>query len=133
MATIVLLGIGAALFGGGFITLFIVLGTQNALAKSRQLEALGRVGSGKAGCGPQIALLCGAMAMGGGACACFAGIAVGDAGRARACKEECIRRGHPTGTIQGSKEKDGGRHKFVACMCSGGSGAPVELRADDLR
>lgn len=128
---------GVALAAIGFVILFGLLASEDALSKSRQFAALGRLGSGRAGGGKRLAFFLALAAMGFGACGAFAGVAASDNARARACERTCKERGYARGSIRGSTAVDPQkpqRHAFVACACEGGtSSEPLELRADELR
>jgi hypothetical protein len=119
----------------GFVTLFVLLGRQGALAKSKQLAALGDLASGRAGRGARVAFFIALAGMLVGSCLCFAGVAAGDAERRKACVATCRERGYERGIIQGSTAmdpKNPKRHAFVACACEGGRPEPLELEADRL-
>ena len=126
-----------ALFFIGFATIFVLIGRQGALAKSKQLSALGALSRGAAGRGAQLAFF---IALGGvffGACGLFGTVAAGDAQRRKACEETCASRGYAKGAIGPSKEKDPknkNRPMFVACHCTGhATEPPLELQADVLQ
>ena len=125
---------GVGLFAVGFLTIFVLLALQGAMAKSRQFAAVGDLAAGRAGGGKRVAFFLGLAAIGIGALVTFAGVGAGDAARKKACEERCKDRGYERGKIRGSTEKDGGRHKFVACACEGGPDPdPLELDSRDLK
>lgn len=126
--------VGFALFATGFALVFATLGAAGGLAKSRQLAVLGDGLRGGLGPGVRRRLRAGLLLLGAGALALFAGVAAGDAARARACRSTCAARGFASGRIRGSAERsaDGKRHAFVACACEAPGREPLELRADDL-
>jgi hypothetical protein len=132
---LLLMGVGFASFFAGFATLFGLLISRGALAKSRQFAAMGDISSGRQGGGSQILLVVAVLLMAVGACGLFAGVAVGDVGRKNGCKDTCIERGYRTGKVQGSKARDPNRpnvHAFVACVCSGGASPDLELDSRDI-
>lgn len=70
-----------------------------------------------------------------GALVLFAGVAANDVAREKRCQARCLEAGHPRGVIGPSMEQSMTRRNsaaFVACTCTGGSGPPIELRADSL-
>lgn len=126
---------GMVLAGIGFVILFVLLASVDALAKSRQLAAAGHLASGRAGPGKRVLFFIAVALLVVGALLSFAGVAASDARRTRVCTETCIAKGHRRGVIGPSKEKHPQRPSaaaFVACACTGGTAPPVELRADSL-
>lgn len=127
---------GLVLAAAGFALLFWLLASQQALAKSKQLKALGELTSGRAGQTKRRLSLAALAAMAFGACGTFAGVGANDSARTKACVRSCADRGYETGKIRGSEKQDPaarGRHAFVACACERGPAPdPLELRADDL-
>jgi len=70
-----------------------------------------------------------------GALCCFAGVAAQDVAREKRCQAKCVEVGHLRGKIGPSSQQSmtrRGRAAFVACVCSGGAGPPIELQADSL-
>lgn len=116
---------GLAMFALGFVLVFAVLVKLGAMAKSRQIAALGDALSGRAGGGARFASLLGLALLGVGACTTFAGVAARD--RAE-CEAFCTKRGYAKGVFRDStarSPKNPERAAFRACACEGGPpGAP---------
>ena len=124
---------GALLAAIGFVTLFGLLGSEGALAKSKQLAATRDLASGRSGRTKRVLFGLSVFLLMCGACGFFLGIGAID-GRERArCQQTCEARGYFEGTIGGSKAMEGDEHAFVACTCTSGfETEPLELRADSL-
>jgi hypothetical protein len=128
---------GVLVAGLGFCLMFGLLASVGALSKSKQLSAFGALLSGRAGTARQLLFFLGIATMALGSCGAFAGVAISDAGRARACEQFCRSRGYARGSLGPSRASDPkypGRAAFVACTCAGGPAPdPLETRAADLR
>ena len=127
---------GVLIAGAGFVVLFALLSSVGALAKSKQLSAIGELASGRAGRAKRVMFFLALAAMGLGACGAFAGVSVSDSERRHACERNCKERGYAKGTVGGSSARDAARpsrHAFVACACEGGPAPdPLEFPADQL-
>lgn len=127
---------GLVLAALGFCLFFALLASQGAMAKSKQLAAMGELASGRAGKTKKLLFTCALIALGVGACATFGGVAANDSKRRKACEATCRDRGYEKGAIRGSEKSDPkarGRSLFVACACERGPAPdPLELKADDL-
>lgn len=121
---------GFALFTIGFVILFALLASVNALAKSKQFSAFAALASGKAGSGKRALFFLGCGLLFLGACGTFAGVGMSDADRAKACKEMCVGQGHTSGRIGPASNPDPKRPR-PACLCEGGS-THLEVPADSL-
>jgi hypothetical protein len=111
---------GLVLFAVGFILLFGLLASQSALAKSKQLSALGHVLGGGAGAGKKGLAILALVLLGLGTCASLAGVASKD--RA-ACTNYCTKLGYKRALLRDSTErdaKDPKRAAFRACACEDG-------------
>jgi hypothetical protein len=108
---------------------------KGGFSKSRQLPvliALVRAEHGRAArwltLGSLVGLVLGGLFL-------FAGISADDLAREKRCQRRCVEEGHPRGVIGPSSQQSMTRRNsaaFVACLCSGGPGRPIELRADSL-
>ena len=124
---------GLALAALGFIVLFGLLASVSALAKSKQLGALGTIASGQAGGAKRGLFIFAVIAMVAGSCGVFGGVAASDGERAKACSQLCTSSGYAEGRI-GAASKPDPKHPSPACICSGGASAatPFETPADSL-
>ncbi|MBL4687932.1 MAG: hypothetical protein JKY37_25300, partial [Nannocystaceae bacterium] len=124
---------GSVVFMFGMVVLVIAVFSSGGVGKSQQARVMSEVVAGKHGKGKRTLFLVGVLATGFGACGAFAGVAVGNSNRHKACEHECTDRGYASAEIQGSQERDppgSGRHSFVACVCTDGPDPdPLEFPA----
>lgn len=124
---------GLAIAALGFAVFLGLLVSVSALAKSKQLRALGELASGRAGFGKRLLLFLAFAAMVSGSCGMFAGVAKSDGERVKACVRLCVDRGYSEGRI-GPSAHPHPKRPVAACTCSGGAsgGTPFETRVDAL-
>lgn len=118
-----MLFVGAGLFMLGVLVFMVVLFTSGGSAKSQQFRVLGEIGRGQHGAGKRIGLLAALLLVVVGACGAFVSSASKDAGVRDACTAKCKADGFENGKLGPSTERDPqqpNKHKFVACICSGG-------------
>lgn len=124
---------GALLAAIGFVTLFGLLGSEGALAKSKQLSATRDLASGRSGRTKRALFGLAVFLLMCGTCGFFVGIGAIDGQERTRCQQTCVAKGYHEGTIGGSKQMYGNRHAFVACTCTSDfETEPLELRADSL-
>ncbi len=119
----------------GFVAFAAALFSHGGVAKSRQFQVIGALLRGDHGARPRLVLVAGFLAMIAGACLLFGGVASRDRARNEACEARCRELGHPRSRIGPNSDRDESDRRtwWVACICEGGDGDPVELRADGLR
>ncbi|MEX1367892.1 MAG: hypothetical protein AB1Z98_32485 [Nannocystaceae bacterium] len=121
----------------GVVVVLALLSSSGGAAKSRQLDVLSQIQSGRHGAGKRVWLTVAMLLIVFGTCGAFAGVAADDARQSEACVRTCTERGYATGTVRGSEQRDppgSKRHAFRACVCeSGPEPDPLDLRLDELR
>ncbi len=124
----------AAMLGG--IVVLALLFSSGGAAKSRQLDVLGQIISGKHGAGKRVWLTVSMVLIVFGSCGAFVGVSMDDARQAEACVQTCTERGYTKGTVRGSEQRDppgSNRHAFRACVCEDGPDPdPLDVRLDEL-
>lgn len=124
---------GLVVAGFGFLVLFGLLASASALAKSKQLSAIGDIAAGRAGGGKRALLFLAFGMMFFGTCGVFGGVARSDGERAKACVQACTVRGYPGGRIGRPSEPADPKHPRPACLCDRTEAlAPLEIPADEL-
>ncbi len=121
----------------GMLVVLGLLFSSGGVAKSRQLDVLSQLISGRHGAGKRVWLLVAMMMVVFGTCGAFAGVAMDDARQGEACTQTCTGRGYASGTIRGSVERDppgSKRSAFRACVCvDGPEPDPLDVRLEELR
>jgi hypothetical protein len=130
----VLFGAGVLIFFASGATFMGVLFANGGVKRSKQFGVLAALWRGDHGSGARRLLTFSLAGLVAGALTLFSGVGVMDAARTKRCQAKCQVAGHPVAKIGPSSEKDPPQSKraaFVACLCSGGPGQPVEFRADE--
>ena len=118
-----MLFVGAAFFMLGVLVFMVVIFSSGGVAKSQQFRVLGEVSRGQHGAGKRLGLGIAVLLIVVGACGAFAGTAQKDAARRTACDAKCKTDGFEQGKLGPSTERhpqQPNKHRFVACICSGG-------------
>ncbi len=126
--------VGAIVTALGFLAFAGALFSHGGLPKSQQFRVIGALLRGDHGPRPRLVLVGGFLAMIAGACLLFGGVASRDRARNEACEARCRELGHPRSRMGPNSDRDEQNRRtwWVACICEGGAGEPIELRADDL-
>ena len=128
--------LGAAIFFASAILFIGVVFAKGGSKRSKQIGVIIAVVRGEHGKTGRRLLI---GSFGGvvlGALVLFAGVAANDVKREKLCQAKCVEAGHTRGTIGPSVGMNMTRRNtaaFVACTCTGGPGASIELQADSLR
>ncbi len=127
--------VGAGICVVSFLTLFVLVASKGGLSKSKQIGTLMALFRGEHG-KPSKRLTVGSfVGLGLGMLCIFAGVAANDVAQENRCQARCLEAGHTRGKIGPSVEMSMTRRNsaaFLACTCTGGVGAALELHADEL-
>jgi hypothetical protein len=125
---------GVALFFAGSLLFCVQLFRHRGIAKGAQLRVLGELFSGAHGPQPRAHMRLGVLMVAVGAVFLFAGVAASDRERARRCDAHCRAAGFRAARIGPNADRDPKDRStwFVACICEGGEGAPLEVDANGL-
>ena len=128
--------VGAALFMVAAATFLGLVFSSGGIAKSQQFRVLNELARGQHGRAKKLALG-GAVVLGCfGGCTAMIGVSQQDVAIRKACETKCKADGFEQGKLGPSTERDPqkpNRHKFVACICSGGGKDTLEFDSSTLR
>lgn len=120
----------------GMVVILGLLFSSGGAAKSRQLDVLSQIISGRHGAGKRTWVLVAMLLIVFGTCGAFVGVSVSDSRQSKACTQTCTERGYAGGTIRGSVQRDppgSKRSAFRACVCVDGPDPdPLDVHVDDL-